>query len=166
VEDIRVKWILKNMSPVKNQHLHANLEFWKMDLVLKSAELMEKMKKSKFLKVMSKGSRDLKNMMFMVESQAEMRAKDIEQVVDYRIDENYNKNSITLLTLFVDSSYFNVGEMAEIKFGRRAGKMVAKKGFDRQELIDRFEAEIRGTYTKDFTGEILEDDGKMLSIYK
>lgn len=115
---------------------------------------------------MSKGSDGLKNMMFMVETQAEMRAKDIETIVDYHIDEHYNEKNTTLFTLFVDSSYFNVGEMAEIKFGARMGKRIAKKGFDRQELIDRFEGELRDTYTKKFKGEILEDDGKVLSIFK
>jgi hypothetical protein len=165
-ENMKVRWTLYNMSPVKNQHLNANLEYWKMDLVLKSTELMEKIKKSKFLKVMSKGSEGLKNMMFMVETQAEMRSEDIDKIVTYQIDEHYNKNTTTLLTLYIDSSYFNVGEMAQIKFGARMGKRIAKKGFDRQELIDRFETEIRSTYTKNFKGEILEDDGKILSIYK
>jgi hypothetical protein len=167
VENIKISWVLKKMTPIKNQHLRANLEYWKMDMVLKSQNLLEKIKKSRFLRVMSKGSNDLKNMMFLVETQAEMRSKDIDKIVNYQIDEHYDNNKgTTLLKLFVDSTYFNAGEIIEAKFGARMGKHIAKKGFDRQELIDRFEMEIRETYTKQFKGEIIEDDGKVLSIYK
>jgi len=162
---MKVRWILRDMTPLKNDHLRANLEYWKMDMVLKSSEMLEKIKKSKFLKVMSKASPEVQNMMFLTETQAEIRSSDIDRIIDVKLDTHHNGKTTTLFTLFVDSVYFGVGEMAEVKMGR-AGRLIAKKGFDRQELIDRFEAEIRKTYTKNFTGEVIEDDGKVLSIYK
>lgn len=150
------------MDDIKNQHLEANLEYWKIDLLLSATKMVDKIQKSRFLKLMSKGSDQLKNMVFLAQSRGEIAKGDIDAMVDYTID---IVNSNTFLTLKVDPNYFSMNEMVVAKMGRRMAKYLAKKSIGRQELIDGFESEIRETYTKDFEGEILEDDGKTLSIY-
>jgi len=159
---MKVSWTLNDMDKIKNRHLKANLEYWKMDLLYNATRLIEKLDKSKFLKYMGKGSEQLKNMIFLASSRAKMAEDDINQMVDYMIRMDDDK---TTLTLYVNPNYFSMNEMLQVKMGRRMAKYFAKKSVSRQELIDGFEGELRKTYTKDFVGKIVEDDGKTLSIY-
>jgi len=159
---MKVEWTLKDMDKIKNQHLQANLEYWKMDLLLNASKFISKIEKSRFLKIMSKGSEQLKNMVFLAKNRGQMAVEDINQMVNYTIDINDNQ---TIMSLYVNSNYFSMNEMLQAKAGRSMAKYLSKSSVGRQELIDGFETEIRKTYTKDFIGRIIEDDNKTLSIY-
>lgn len=159
---MKVEWTLKGMDKIKNQHLQANLEYWKMDLLLNASKFVSKIEKSRFLRWMSKGSEQLKNMVFLAKNRGQMTIEDINQMVDYNID---IINSRTIMTLIVNPNYFSMNETIQAQTGKRMAKVMAKNSVSRQELIDGFEAEIRKTYTKDFTGRIIEDDEQNLSIY-
>jgi len=160
---MKVEWKLYEMDAIKNRHLRANLEYWKIDLLLNATKMVENIQKSRFLKVMSKGSEQLKNLVFLAQSRGEIAKADIDNMVDYRVDEV--TDNTTIMSLEINPNYFSMNEMVQAKMGRRMSKYLASKSISRQELIDSFEGEIRKTYTKKFKGDIIEDDGKQLSIF-
>jgi hypothetical protein len=162
---MEVEWTLYNMDKIKNEHLQANLAYWKVDLLLNATRLVEKIEKSRFLKLISKGSDQLKTMVFLAQNRGQIASDDINSMVNYTVTERYNKNNVTLLKLYVNPSYFSMNEMVSAKMGRRVAKYMASKAVGRQELIDSFEGEIRKIYTKNFKGQILDDDGVNLSIF-
>jgi hypothetical protein len=160
---MKVEWTLKEMDWIKIKHIKANLEYWKIDLLFNATRMIERIEGSRFLNVMSKGSEQLKDMIFFAKNRAQMTEDDIDSMVNYKITEK-GKDEL-VLQLYVNENYFSMNEMIEIKMGRRLAKIIAKKSSTRQGIIDGFETEIRETYTKNFAGKVIEDDGKNLSIY-
>jgi len=161
---MKIRWTLKGMDKVKNKHLEANAAYWKYDLLLNAQKVLSRIKDSKSLKFLGKGSNQLKNMTFLVENKANIATEDIDRLVDFKVEPK-NK-MVSEFTIFVSETYFSEHDMLEQVAGRMTRRYLARKKIGRQEMIDNFEKEIRKLYTKDFVGEVLESEGHNLSVMK
>jgi len=152
------------MDAIKNLHLEANANYWKYDLLLNAQSVLQKLRDSKTLKIATRGSDKIQNMVFLLENKANFAMDDINNLVDFEVTPN--DKGITEFTLYVNNTYFTEHDMIEQLGGRLTRKYLAKKKVSRQEMIDNFEKEIRKTYSKVFAGKIIEDDGQVLSVMK
>ena len=160
---MKIKWTLRNMDGLLNRHLKANAEYWKSDLLYNARKILEKMRNSYGLKILSKGSEQLKNMMFLLESKAEFAVDDINNLVDYEV--KVVSDDMTEFILFVNDAYFQEHDALKQIAGKTARRYLIRKKVSRQELIDNFQNEIRNLYTNDIMGEVLEDDGHNLRVW-
>lgn len=161
---MKVTWSLKGMDTIKNKHLEANAAYWKYDMLLNAQKVMHRVAKSRTLKAAGKMSGQLQNMISLVENKANLAKEDINQLADFTVKVNDDKT--TTFTIFVSDSYFSEHDVMESIAGRRTKRYLIRTKIGRQQLIDNFEKEIRSLYTKKFSGRVLEDDGKNLSVMK
>jgi hypothetical protein len=161
---MKVRWTLYDMDWLKKRHLASNLQYWKDDILFNAREMINNVEKSRSLKLLSV-SKNAEMVINMAKARNEMTASDIDQIVSYEIQSPIDgDNNVVVLTLFVNNNYFVTADSAKNQLGRRASRIL--KVFGRQELISSFEGEISKLYTKEFYGEILEDDGNDLHIRK
>jgi len=159
---MKVRWTLQHMDGIKNRHLKANAEYWKSDLLYNAKNVLEKLQNSKTLDFLGKGSEQIKNMKFLVESKADFAVKDIDNLVDY--DVQVKEDGVTEFELFVNESYFVEHDALKQIAGKATRRYLIRKKVSRQELIDNFESEMRNLYCTDFYGIVLEDGGHNLRV--
>lgn len=159
---MKVKWVLRGMDDIKNRHLEANAQYWKFDVLLNAQKVLGRMKKSRMLRLMGKGSEQLKNMMFMVENKACIAQEDIDNLIDFEVSSL--EGGVTEFVIFVNDAYFSEHDMLANVAGKRMKRYLIRTKIGRQQMIDEFQKEIRERYTKDFSGFVLEDDGRDLLV--
>jgi len=154
---MKVSWLLKNMTDVKTLHLKANLEYWLMDTVYEASKMLDRINKSRALKILGR-SDNVKLMLEIAQAKGEITRDDIHNLINYDVVMHGDE---VKLELFISPDYFQGSDIAKQQLGRGARMF---KVMDRQAVIDGFEGEFSKLYTKDYCGTILEDDDKPLSI--
>lgn len=180
---MKVRWTLFDMTPLKAEHLKANLEYWKVDIVFESVRLLEKMDKSMLIKVVGK-SKQAKLIFDMVRNQSQFTKENINELISFDIKEadrdSVGKafNYVVCIDLFVNNVYFqtqqalyNPGKELRDKVTKivKRFRTVSGDNYEHQTpqgFIKSLENEFSKYYTKYFNGEILEDDGLTLSVRK
>jgi len=147
---MKVVWTLQDMNDMKTNHLRANIEYWKWDVLLEGGKAIDRIEKSRTLKVLSKASPALVNTMEIMKMKHGITEHDLDQVIDYKIDQ---RNNTVYFMLMVSNEYFMIFDALRNQMGKRISKII--KVFGRQELIDNFENEIMTIYTKDYICKIL-----------
>lgn len=159
---MRVRWTLFDLNAVSIQHLKANLEYWKWDMVFEAQRMLDRLEQSRVLKLLAH-NKQVQVMIDTFKAKGQLTAHDINNIINYDvkhpIDDN---NGVAVVDLYVNPIFFTTTDMLDDRLGRRVKKIVKAPG--RQELIRKFEKEFRKLYTHSFSGEILEDDGKQLTV--
>lgn len=159
---MKVQWTLFDLTTVDKNHLKANLEYWKWDLLKEAGNMVKRVEKSHSLNLLSK-VKSAGMIINLGKARAELGASDIDAIVKYEITEPRDgDNNVIVLELFVDPGYFSTSDVARNQLGKRASRVL--KVFGRQELISSFEQEFAKLYTHEFYGEILEDDDINLHV--
>lgn len=158
---MKVKWLLQDMDTIKNKHLEANAAYWKYDMLLNARKILHRIKKSRTLNAAGKMSSQLQNMVFMVENKANIAKEDIDNLVDFTVEETEDG---TEFSIFVNEAYFSEHDTLKNIAGRRMKRYLIRTKIGRQQLIDNFEKEIRKLYTQDFSGEVIDSNGHNLSV--
>lgn len=159
---MKIRWILFDMDLIKKQHLTANMEYWKQDTILEAQKVLNRIGTSRIIKTATKGNQNLWLTIEGLKHKADTAINEINKLINYEVLGAPMDQRAIVLELFIDSSYFNTADIIEAQHGRLIKKLM--KTIDRQRMIDAFEEEIMTTYTPDFYGEILEDDGHGLTI--
>jgi hypothetical protein len=159
------------MNPIKIEHLKANIDYWKIDILMSSARFLEKMDESWLVKGLS-ASKQAKLIFDMVRDQQNFTKENIDELINYKVTTD-KKRSRVQLKVFVNPVFFQTQELVKNpsadakKKIRHVFHKIHKKGLEyepttEQRFIDNFEHEFKKLYTHDFHGEITENDGKQL----
>ena len=176
MDEMRLRWTMFDMTPMKTMHLKANIEMYKMEILMTSARFLERMDKSILIKLLSANSQS-KMLFDLARNQKEFTKENIDQIINYDISEpEDNTPGSVVFELFIHQSFFEAQEALRNPQTRemRNHIRVAKKKLLRKEIehepvteqmfIKAVEKEIHKWYTPNFHGEILEADGKELHI--
>jgi len=156
---MKVRWVLTGMDGLLTEHLIANLEYWKLDIILSSRQVMKRIKRSERRGSM-KLFKHLANIKTVLEAM-DYRDQNIANIIDTKVSKH---NGSVLVDISVDNQYFVYWDNINSQYGRMGRQMMKVKAMGRQEIIDNFEREFSKVYTKDFYGEVLEDDGTGLRV--
>ena len=158
---MKIEWTLHNISDLYFWHLKANLEYWKMDMLYNADRYVNRIDRSRTIKLVSKNKQA--NMLIeFARNRGKLAQEDIDSMVNYRLKRDGNN---VILELFVNDVYFStIDSLDKGRIGRALSKHLNIPS--RQNIIDTFEDEFTKMYTKDFHGKIIEDDGKELNIAK
>jgi len=161
---MKVRWFLYDVDWLDQKHLEANLNYWKTDLLKTARDMVDRVEEAKAIKLLTL-SKSAEMIINMAKARNEMTATDIDLIVRYELQTPMDgDNNVVVVTLYVNNNYFVTADSAKAQLGRRASRIL--KVFGRQELISSFEGVIEKLYTKEFYGEIIEDDGHDLHIRK
>jgi len=178
---MRIRWYLFDLTPIAVEYLKADVAYFKYHTLFRATKLLKKMDESIGINWLGKLSGQADMIFQMVRSQNTFTSEQIDEVLDFKVDHSdYHGNQCVVLELFISDVFIETqgaikNPMADVSkkvrkikklFSFRDEKGYVQEAFTHQGYIDAFEGEIRKTYTRKFSGEILEDDGKELIIHK
>lgn len=156
---MKARFTLSDMDVVKFNHIRANLDFWKWDLVLEARKFLRRLEKSRLLKVSKYANPQAKLALEMLRTKGELAVDDINQVVNYSVK---SSDRTVVFELYVAPVYFASADAMSNQLGKHKLLKRMFKVFGRQELVDLFASEIKKNYTNNYHVEILDDDGEKL----
>ena len=156
---MKIRWVLTGMDGLLTEHLIANLEYWRLDIILSSRQVMKRIKRSERRGSM-KLFKHLANIKAVLEAM-DYRDQNISNIIDTKVSKH---DGSVFVDISVDNQYFVYWDNVSSQYGRMGRQMMKVKAMGRQEIVDNFEREFSKVYTKDFYGEVLEDDGAGLRV--
>jgi len=148
---VKVRFILNKLDDVRYNHLKANLEFFKWELVLSAKKLVEIARNSRMLKVM-KLSKNVRLLSQVLQEHGETVVKQTKSFVDYRVWNDENK---TCFEVYVNDAYF---ELKEVLSKNPVARKIGGKIYSVKDFVDAMSKEVKKDYSKDFRVEIIEEE--------
>ena len=157
---MKVKYELRRMDSFLNEMLKADISKYRFEIILSAKKVLKRLEKDGYLtKAVDRAST-----VRMHKDAMEFKAKEIIDDIDNIIKFNTEKidDDTYTLTIWINPDYFLSSDTVKSsvpKFLMKRLKIVT-----RQSMIDDFESAIREDYTRDFSGEVIEDDGDSLTV--
>ena len=177
---MKVRWYLFDLSPLMINYLKADFNFFKYHTLYRATKFLESMDSSLSVKLLSKVPQS--DLIFqMVRNQNEFTADQIDQVLDYAVKTGeLGGNGCTVLEFFISDTFIQTQESVKnpindvykrVKQFKKKFNFRGENGYQidassHQGYIDFIQSELMHTYTRNFHGEILDDDGKELIVRK
>jgi hypothetical protein len=158
VGPLRIRWSIRGLDALEEQHLLANVEYSMLDMMLEARRTIKRLEDSRFLNMKILPT-SIKSWVEMAKAQGDVMLDDIGKM--YKLEIVKTSGGVAL-ELFISTDYFTMGEVIKQQFGRAGARLI--KVVDQQTIIDRVEEDLRKVYMKPFSGEVLQDDGKRLVV--
>jgi len=156
---MEVKYILHDMNEIKNKMLEADWNSFKWSLVLKAQGVYKRLEKNGHLNKFVNMGNNVKMQKEMMMGRALDIIENIDNIVTY--DVRPLDETTTEMTIYINKDYFIAEDIVKMKMGKTA-KYVLKLLVTRQSLLNDWRKSIRETYTHNYSGQILNDDGEKL----
>jgi len=148
---VRVKYTLPKLDDVRYNHLKANLEFFKWELVLSAKKLVEIARKSRVLKVM-KISKNVRLLSQVLQEYGETIVEQTKSFMDYRV---WSEGDKTCFEVYVNDAYF---ELKKVLSKDPVARKIGGKIYSVKDFVDAMSKEVKKDYSKDFRVEIVEKE--------
>ena len=147
---MKVKYILPKLDDVRYNHLKANLEFFKWELVLSAKKLVEIARKSRLLKVM-KISKNVRLLSQVLQEYGETIVEQTKSFVDYRV---WNDGDKTCFEIYINDAYF---EMKKALSNNHVARKIGGKIYSVEDFVKVVSSEVEKTYSKKYQVKLIEE---------
>lgn len=147
---MKVRFILDKLDDVRYNHLKANLEFFKWELVLSAKKLVEIARKSRLLKVM-KISKNVRLLSQVLQEYGETIVEQTKSFVDYRV---WNEGDKTCFEIYINDAYF---EMKKALSNNPVARKIGGKIYSVEDFVKVISSEVEKTYSKKYQVKLIEE---------
>jgi len=145
---VKVRFILSKLDDVRYNHLKANLEFFKWELVLSAKKLVEIARKSRLLKVM-KISKNVRLLSQVLQEYGETIVEQTKSFVDYRV---WNDRDKTCFEIYINDAYF---EMKKALSNNPVARKIGGKIYSVEDFVKAIGSEVERTYSKEYQVKLI-----------
>ena len=145
---MRVRFILDKLDDVRYNHLKANLEFFKWELVLSAQKLIELAEKSRLLKVL-KLSKNVRTLIQVMRDYGETIIEQTKSFVDYRV---WNDGDKTCFEIYINDAYF---EMKKALSNNPVARKIGGKIYSVEDFVKAIGSEVERTYSKEYQVKLI-----------
>lgn len=157
---MKVIYKLNKMDKFLLAMMEADINKYRFELIVSAKKVLTRLEKDGYLtKTINKAS-SIKIHKDTMEFKAREIMEDVDSLIKF--DAEMIDDNTATLSIWINPDYFlntDVIKTSVPKFLLKRLKIVT-----RQSMIDDFEKAIREDYTRDFSGEIIEDDGDSLTV--
>jgi len=148
---VKVRFILDKLDDVRYNHLKANLEFFKWELVLSAQKLIELAERSRLLKVL-KLSKNVRTLIQIMRDYGEMIVEQVKEFVDYRVWSDGDK---TFFEIYINDAYF---EMKKALSSNPLARKIGGKIYSVEDFVRAVGKEVEKEYCKEYQVKLIEED--------
>lgn len=155
---MKVQWLIKGLDSLEEKHLAANVAYSMMDILLEARKTVKRIEENSILNSRLQNPK-IRMLAEYAAARGDLLLNKTEEMLNWSLVKSPEGH---MLTMFMGKEYFDSYETLREGSGR-AGRMVIKM-INRQEIIEKVEYDLRRVYGHPFTGAVLEDDGKHLTV--
>ena len=148
---MRVRFILDKLDDVRYNHLKANLEFFKWELVLSAQKLIELAEKSRLLKLL-KLSKNVRTLIQILQDYGETIIEQTKSFVDYRV---WNDGDKTFFEIYINDAYF---EMKKALSSNPLARKIGSKIYSVEDFVRAVSKEVEKEYCKEYQVKLIEEN--------
>ena len=157
---MEIKYTLNKMDSFLNEMLKADISKYRFEIIMSAKKVLKRLEKDGYLtKTVNKAS-SIRMHKDAMEFKAKEIIDDIDSIIKFTAE--MIDDTTTELDIWINPDYFLNSDTVKSSVPRFLMKRL--KIVTRQSMIDDFESAIRESYTRDFTGEIIESDGDSLTV--
>jgi len=157
---MKVKYTLNKMDSFLHEMLKADINKYRFELILSAKKVLTRLEKDGYLTKAVDRAGSIKMHKDAMEFKAREIINDIDNIINFETEKI--DDTTYSLTIFINPDYFLNADT--IKNSVPKFMMKRLKIVTRQSMIDDFESAIHESYTLDYSGEIIENDGDSLTV--
>ena len=157
---MKVKYTLRRMDSFLHEMLKADINKYRFEIILSAKKVLKRLEKDGYLTKAINRAGSIKIHKDTMEFKAREIIEDIDNIINFETEKI--DDATYTLSIYINPDYFlnaDVIKTSVPKFMMKRMKIVT-----RQSMIDDFESAIHESYTLDYSGEIIEDDGDGLTV--
>ena len=147
--------------------LKADISKYRFEIIMSAKKVLKRLEKDGYLTKTVNRASSVKMHKDAMEFKAKEIIDDIDNIIKFTTEkvvntDNMEDDTTYDLTIWINPDYFLSSDTVKESVPRFLMKRL--KIVTRQSMIDDFESAIRESYTRDFTGEVIESDGDSLVV--